>query len=60
VNAMISGHSFDLERFTKTWRGVFLSLFGFNVIIYGGVVVAWYALTYYSRSAASGGWSQPS
>jgi LytS/YehU family sensor histidine kinase len=44
---MISGNSFDVAALAKTWPGVFLNLFGFNVIIYGGIVVAWYALTYY-------------
>jgi len=47
VSAMITGNSFDVAALAKTWPGVFLNLFGFNVIIYGGIVVAWYALTYY-------------
>jgi LytS/YehU family sensor histidine kinase len=37
----------DLPAAEKSWAGTFLALFGFNLLIYGAVVVAWYAVTYY-------------
>jgi len=43
----IGGHAFEAAATAQTWSQLFLNLFGFNVLIYGGVVVAWYALTYY-------------
>jgi len=47
ATAVISGGALDLEAMTKNWRQLYLSLFGFNIVIYGGVVFAWHALTYY-------------
>ena len=47
VDAMISGDSFNVGAIIETWPKLFLSLFGFNILIYGGIVVAWYAVTYY-------------
>ena len=37
----------DLSAAGRTWASTFLGLFGFNLLIYGAVVVAWYAVTYY-------------
>ena len=47
IGALHSGHSVDIAAIAKSWPGMFLSLFGFNLLIYGAVVVAWYAVTYY-------------
>jgi two-component system, LytTR family, sensor kinase len=47
ANMAIWGHTFDAAATAQTWSQLFLNLFGFNVLIYGGVVVGWYALTYY-------------
>jgi hypothetical protein len=50
AGAALSGHSFDAAAITGTWSAVVLSLFGFNLLIYGGIVLAWYALAYYRDS----------
>jgi two-component system LytT family sensor kinase len=47
ASGAIWGRPFDAAATGQSWSQLFLSLFGFNVIIYGGVVAAWYALTYY-------------
>lgn len=47
IDAMISGQSFDAGVIARTWRGVLLNHFGFNVLISGGIVAAWYAVTSY-------------
>lgn len=47
IAALHSGQSLEVAAIAKKWPGMFLNLFGFNLLIYGGVVVAWYAVTYY-------------
>ncbi|HEU5079166.1 MAG TPA: histidine kinase [Opitutaceae bacterium] len=42
-----TGQPLELPAAAKAWPTTFLNLFGFNLLIYGGVVVAWYAVTYY-------------
>ena len=47
MSALISGHPIDAAEMAKAWPGLFVNHLGFSIILYGGIVVAWHALTYY-------------
>lgn len=47
VTAMSSGVPAGLSNIIKGWPGIFVGHFGFNIVLYAAIVVAWHALTYY-------------
>jgi hypothetical protein len=47
ANEMVARRSYDWTEIVKTWPGLFLNLLGIGIIIYGGIVTAWHALTYH-------------
>jgi len=50
ANVVFSGESFNVAAAVKGWPLLVLNLLGFSFFIYGGIVIAWHALTYYRDS----------